>query len=75
MENQNVIYFDNSTTSLNPESVIKVVNEYLKSVPSSYGRGNNALSITKEIENTRKTVANFINTTINNIIFTARCNV
>ena len=65
------IYFDNSSTVLKNSKLVEKVNTYLTGIPTSYNRGNNSINITKQVENIRKKVKDFINADSDNqIIFT-----
>ena len=63
MLNQDIIYFDNSATSLKPKSVIDKMTEYYENYSANAHRGDYDISykVDLEYENTRDLVANFIN--------------
>ena len=63
MLNQDIIYFDNSATSLKPKSVIDKMTEYYENYSANAHRGDYDISykVDLEYENTRDIVANFIN--------------
>ena len=67
-----LIYFDNSATTLRPKSVIEAVCNYYENMTANVHRGDYDLShnVDVEYENTRKTVANFINAQKEEIVFT-----
>ena len=67
-----IIYFDNSATTLRPKSVIEAVCNYYENMTANVHRGDYDLShnVDIEYENTRKTVANFINAQKEEIVFT-----
>ncbi len=69
---KDVIYLDNSATSLTPEQVIDSMNEYYKKYNSNVHRGIYSISqkATEEYELARKKVADFINASPEEIIFT-----
>ena len=61
--NSNIIYFDNGATTLKPNSVIEKMNDYYYNYPSNAHRGDYSLSLkaSKEYEDTREVVKEFIN--------------
>ena len=70
----NLIYFDNSATSLKPKCVIDKMMEYYSKYTSNIHRGdyNNAIRTNKEYDETREVVKNFIHAkTIEEIVFTS----
>ena len=70
----NLIYFDNSATSLKPKCVIDKMIEYYSKYTSNIHRGdyNNAIRTNKEYDETREVVKNFIHAkTIEEIVFTS----
>ena len=72
--NKKIIYFDNGATSLKPKSVIEKMNEYYMEYPSNAHRGDYSISLksSKEFENARETVKDFINAkSTKEIIFTS----
>lgn len=71
---KDIIYFDNSATSLKPKCVIAKMQEYYEEYPANAHRGDYDLSfkVDKEYENTRELVKNFINAQdLEEIIFTS----
>lgn len=72
--NQNLVYFDSSATSYKPQCVIDTVVNYYSNTNSNIHRGDYDLSysVSKEYDDTRKTVSKFINAdSPNEIIFTS----
>ena len=70
----NLIYFDNSATSLKPKCVIDKMIEYYSKYTSNIHRGeyNNAIRTNKEYDETREVVKNFIHAkTMEEIVFTS----
>ena len=70
----NLIYFDNSATSLKPKCVIDKMMEYYSKYTSNIHRGdyNNAIRTNKEYDEAREVVKNFIHAkTIEEIVFTS----
>lgn len=70
----NLIYFDNSATSLKPKCVIDKMMEYYSKYTSNIHRGeyNNAIRTNKEYDETREVVKNFIHAkTMEEIVFTS----
>ncbi len=70
--NKGLIYLDNSATSQKPKQVIKAMTDFYEKNNSNVGRGLYLLSekAMEEYDNARKTVAEFINSSSNEIIFT-----
>jgi cysteine desulfurase/selenocysteine lyase len=70
--NPNLIYLDSAASSQKVNSVINCVNNYYKNDYSNIHRGlySKSLISTELFEESRETVANFINTNSKNIIFT-----
>ncbi|MDP2736785.1 MAG: aminotransferase class V-fold PLP-dependent enzyme, partial [bacterium] len=58
-----LVYFDNACMSLKPLPVIKAINEYYNDYPACGGRSGHKLAdmVTKKVEASRKTIAQFIN--------------
>lgn len=73
MSGQPLIYFDNAATTLKPQSVINDVTRILSTQSVNIHRGDYQLSydISNEYEEVRKSVANFINAEVNEIVFTS----
>lgn len=71
---KNLIYFDNSATSLKPKCVIDKMVEYYSKYTSNIHRGdyNNAIRTNKEYDETRDVVRNFIHAeSSDEIVFTS----
>ena len=69
-----IVYFDNSATSLKPECVINKINDYYRNYSANAHRGDYDLSykVDLEYENTRALVKEFINAKhLEEIIFTS----
>lgn len=67
-----LIYFDSSTTALTPKVLVEKYKTYLDKTPSSYARGTNSKRVTKQIEEIRAQVADFIGArSEEQIVFTA----
>ena len=75
--NKDLIYFDNSSTTFKPYSVIKAVEDYYLNYSVNYGRGEYDLSflLDAKIDAARKSVADFINANENEIVFTSNTTV
>lgn len=58
-----MVYFDSACMSLKPKQVVEAMNEYYLDYPACAGRSSHHLGeiVTKKVEETRKTVAKFIN--------------
>ena len=70
----NLIYFDNSATSLKPKCVIDKMIEYYSKYTSNIHRGdyNNAIRTNKEYDEAREVVKNFIHAkSMEEIVFTS----
>ena len=70
---QDIIYFDNSATTLKPKQVIDKMSDYYSNYSANAHRGDYDLSIKvdNEYENARMLVKNFINAkSIKEVIFT-----
>ncbi len=72
VNNKNLIYFDNSATSLTPSIVLEAMNKYYNEYNSNVHRGVYTISqrATEEYELAHKKVADFINAEFKEIIFT-----
>lgn len=71
---ENLIYFDNSATSLKPKCVIDKIVEYYSKYTSNIHRGdyNNAIRTNKEYDETRDVVKDFIHAkSSDEIVFTS----
>lgn len=71
---QDIIYLDNSATSLKPKCVIDAMNDYYSNYSANAHRGDYDLSfkVDQAYENTRELVKNFINAKhLEEIIFTS----
>lgn len=71
---EDIIYFDNSATSLKPKCVIDAINEYYLKYPANAHRGDYDLSykVDRLYENTRELVKEFINAkNLEEIVFTS----
>ena len=72
--NKYIIYFDNAATSLKPKVVVDKITEYYNKNSYNINRGiyKGANLISKEVEETKKVVKNFLNAkSIDNIYFTS----
>ena len=63
INNHDIVYFDNAATTQKPDSVINAISDYYKNYNANIHRGIHTLAekATKEFENTRKSVKEFIN--------------
>lgn len=70
-QDNSIVFFDNSSTTLKPKSVINEVVNYYTHFTGNVGRGDydNAINAELKYEETRSKVANFINANQNEIIF------
>ena len=72
VNNKKLVYLDNAATSQKPNLVIQSLNDYYTNYNSNVHRGVHKLSVeaTDEYENSRVKVANFINASPNETIWT-----
>ena len=73
LNDNNLIYFDNASTSLKPDIVIDKIKDYYASYPANVHRSiyKIGLKASKEYENVRQKIKDFLNAeSIKNIIFT-----
>ena len=70
--NKGMIYLDNAATSQRPKQVIKAMTDFYEKDNANIGRGLYTLAekAMADYDNARKTIANFINADIEEIIFT-----
>lgn len=73
MLKNDLIYFDNGATTFKPKKVIDAMNEYYEKYCANAHRGDYSISYQVDVafEETRKKVAKFINSEINEIVFTS----
>ena len=73
MQNHDLVFLDNASTTFKPDCVIKSVEQYLSSETSNTHRGDYDLCYhaDKKVENARRTVANFIGANENEVVFTS----
>lgn len=71
----NIIYFDNSSTSLKPYSVLESITEFYTKYTSNAYRGSyiNSEYISLKIYETRELVATMLNCSPREVIFTSNC--
>lgn len=71
-KNKNIIFFDNSSTTLKPKNVIDAVSNYYTKLSANTHRGDYRESylVDEAIRKTREIVADFINANPDEIIFT-----
>lgn len=75
MLESNIIYFDNSSTSLKPYSVLESITEFYTKYTSNAYRGSyiNSEYISLKIDETRELVATMLNCSLREVIFTSNC--
>lgn len=75
MLKSNIIYFDNSSTSLKPYSVLDSIAEFYTKYTSNAYRGSyiNSEYVSLKIDETRELVATLLNCSAREIIFTSNC--
>lgn len=75
LNNQNLVYFDNSSTSLKPQIVIDTINDFYNKYTANAYRGDyiNSEFVSLKIDECRGLVATLLNCSENEIIFTMNC--
>lgn len=75
MLKNNIVYFDNSSTSLKPYSVLNSIKEFYTKYTSNAYRGSyiNSEYVSIKIDETRELVATLLNCSPKEIIFTSNC--
>lgn len=75
MLESNIIYFDNSSTSLKPYSVLESITEFYTKYTSNAYRGSyiNSEYISLKIDEARELVATMLNCSPREVIFTSNC--
>ena len=73
MQNHDLVFLDNASTTFKPYCVIKAVENYLSNETSNSHRGDYDLCYHADVKiaNARKTIADFINANENEIVFTS----
>ena len=73
MQGKDLIFFDNASTTFKPQSVVDAVNFYNTKATSNSGRGDYDImyNVDQMILETRKNVAKFINSDVNEVVFTS----
>lgn len=73
MQNKPLIFLDNASTTFKPQCVIDKMNEYYTEMTSNSHRGDYDLcyNIDVEVSKTRKEIAKFINSEVNEVVFTS----
>lgn len=73
MQNKPLIFLDNASTTFKPQCVIDKMNEYYTNMTSNSHRGDYDLcyNIDVEVSKTRKEIAKFINSEVNEVVFTS----
>ena len=73
MQGKPLVYLDNASTTLKPQCVIDAVNRYNSEMTANSHRGDYDLCYQMDMEvlKTRKAVANFVNSDVNEVVFTS----
>lgn len=73
MQNKPLIFLDNASTTFKPQCVIDKMNVYYTEMTSNSHRGDYDLcyNIDVEVSKTRKEIAKFINSEVNEVVFTS----
>jgi len=72
MQGKPLVFLDSASTTLKPKCVIDAVNNYYSNITSNSHRGDYDLcyKVDMMVSEARKTIANFINSEINEVVFT-----
>lgn len=73
MQNKPLVYLDNASTTFKPQYVIDAMDEYYKEYNANSHRGDYDLlyRVDVKIEEARKTIAKFVNSEPNEVVFTS----
>ena len=73
MQGHKLVYLDNASTTFKPNCVIDAVNKYYKEQTANSHRGDYDLLnyMDNQVLETRKTVAKFVNSNVNEVVFTS----
>ena len=73
MQGKPLVFLDNASTTFKPRQVIDAINRYNTEMTSNSHRGDYDLCyfMDQEIEKTRKAVAKFVNSEVNEVVFTS----
>ena len=73
MQKHDLVFFDNASTTFKPQCVIDAMNFYNEHETSNSGRGDydTMYQVDQAVLETRKTVAKFINSEVDEVIFTS----
>ena len=73
MQKHDLVFFDNASTTFKPQCVIDAMNYYNEHETSNSGRGDydTMYQVDQAVMETRKTVAKFINSEVDEVIFTS----
>ena len=73
MQGHPLVYLDNASTTFKPYSVINKMNRYYEEMNANSHRGDYDLcyKMDLEVESVRKKVANFVNSDVNEVVFTS----
>ena len=73
MQGHDLVYLDNASTTFKPKCVIDEMNKYYLEMNANSHRGDYDLCYNMDVEvlNARKTIAEFINSDVNEVVFTS----
>ena len=73
MQGHKLVFLDNASTTFKPQCVIDAINEYYTECSANSHRGDYDLMylVDKRIRDTRKVVAQFVNSDVNEVVFTS----
>jgi cysteine desulfurase/selenocysteine lyase len=72
LQTRDIIYLDSACTTLKPKPVIDSIMRYYTEISACAGRSIHTIAVeaTEEVENGRKTVARFLGSAPNEVVFT-----
>ena len=72
MQGKPLVFLDNASTTFKPQCVIDAMNKYYTEMTANSHRGDYDLcnNVDVEVQKTRETVARFINSEVNEVVFT-----
>ena len=73
MQGKPLVYLDNASTTFKPQCVIDEINKYYLEMNANSHRGDYDLCYNMDVEvlNCRKEIAKFINSDVNEVVFTS----
>ena len=73
MQGHKLVFLDNASTTFKPQCVIDAINEYYTECTANSHRGDYDLMylVDKRVRETRKVVAQFVNSEVDEVVFTS----